>query len=113
MLFGADVPLVTEAGEDLFLSCFIKPSTNAVNMTVQWSKLDAVNSLVHLCDIHEDRNENQKSYRRRTSLFKDELQKGNASLKLSALSVSDEGKYKCFIENKSWFDYVIVQVIIE
>ncbi|KAF5902818.1 butyrophilin subfamily 1 member A1-like isoform X1, partial [Clarias magur] len=114
MLFGADVPLVAEAGEDLVLPCFIEPSTNAVNMTVQWSKLDENDSLVHLYENHEGRNENQtQSYRRRTSLFKEELQKGNASLKLSALRVSDEGKYKCFIEDKSWFNYIIVQVIIE
>ncbi|KAF4070148.1 hypothetical protein AMELA_G00296740 [Ameiurus melas] len=75
-------------------------------MTVEWMRLEDVASLVHLYKDHDDRNEKQaQSYRRRTSLFKQELQKGNASLKLSGLRVSDEGEYKCLIEDKSWTEY--------
>ncbi|KAF4089007.1 hypothetical protein AMELA_G00061630, partial [Ameiurus melas] len=111
---GPDAPLVAVAGEDLVLPCFIKPNTSAVDMTVEWIRLEAVASLVHLYKDHEDRNEKQaQSYRGRTSLFKEELQKGNASLKLSALQVSDEGKYKCLIEDKSWYDDITVHVTVE
>ncbi|XP_053089511.1 butyrophilin subfamily 3 member A3-like [Pangasianodon hypophthalmus] len=111
---GPEAPLVAVAGEDLVLPCFIKPSTSAVDMTVEWFKLDVGFSLVHFYNDHDDRNENQaQPYRRRTSLFKEELQKGNASLKLSALQVSDEGEYKCLIEDKSWSDDITVQVTVE
>ncbi|KAF4089003.1 hypothetical protein AMELA_G00061590 [Ameiurus melas] len=111
---GPDVPLVAVAGEDLVLPCFIKPNTSAVDMTVEWMRLEDVTSLVHLYKDHEDRNEEQaQSYRGRTSLFKEELQKGNASLKLSALRVSDEGKYKCLVEDKSWYDDITVHVTVE
>ncbi|KAI5629495.1 butyrophilin-like protein 3 [Silurus asotus] len=102
-----------KAGEDLILPCFIKSNTSAVDMRVEWFKLNE-DSLVHLYMDHEDRNGNQApSYRKRTPLFKEELQKGNASLKLSALRVSDEGKYKCFIEDKSQSDDITVNVIVE
>ncbi|KAI5611392.1 butyrophilin-like protein 10, partial [Silurus asotus] len=101
-------------GEDLVLPCFIKSNTSVVDMRVEWFKLNVEDSLVHLYKDHEDRNEDQApSYRKRTSLFKEELQKGNASLKLSALRVSDEGKYKCFIADKSQSDDIIVNVIVE
>ncbi|KAI5104622.1 butyrophilin-like protein 3, partial [Silurus meridionalis] len=111
---GSAVPLVAVAGEDLVLPCFIKPNTSAVDMTVEWMKLEKGASLVHLYKDHEDRNENQAQlYRGRTSLFEEELQKGNASLKLSALRVSDAGKYKCLIEYKSWYDDVTVHVTVE
>ncbi|XP_053537911.1 butyrophilin subfamily 1 member A1 isoform X3 [Ictalurus punctatus] len=111
---GPDAPLVAVAGEDLVLPCFIKPNTSAVDMTVEWIRLEDVASLVHLYKDHEDRNEDQaQSYRGRTSLFKEELQKGNASLKLSALRVSDEGKYKCLVEDKSWYDDITVHVTVE
>ncbi|XP_053485429.1 butyrophilin subfamily 1 member A1-like isoform X2 [Ictalurus furcatus] len=113
-LVGSDAPLDAVAGEDLVLPCFIKPQTSAVHMTVEWIRVEDVASVVHLYRDHEDRNEKQaQSYRGRTSLFKEELQKGNASLKLSALRVSDEGKYRCLVEDKSWYDDVTVHVTVE
>ncbi|XP_047675829.1 butyrophilin subfamily 3 member A2-like [Tachysurus fulvidraco] len=111
---GPKAPLVAVPGEDLVLPCFIKPNTSAVGMTVEWFKLDVKDSLVHLYRDHKDRNEGQaQSYTGRTSLYKEELQKGNASLKLSDLRVSDEGEYKCLVEDKSWYDDIIVKVIVE
>ncbi|XP_046707414.1 butyrophilin subfamily 1 member A1-like isoform X2 [Silurus meridionalis] len=111
---GPADPLVVVAGEDLILPCFTKSNTSVVDMRVEWFRLNVEDSLVHLYMDHEDRNENQALlYRERTSLFKEELQKGNASLKLSALRVSDEGKYKCLIEDKSQSDDITVNVIVE
>ncbi|XP_060731476.1 butyrophilin subfamily 1 member A1-like, partial [Tachysurus vachellii] len=111
---GPEASLVAVAGEDLVLPCFIKPSKSAVDMTVEWMRIEEVASLVHLHKNHEDRNEDQvQSYRGRTSLFKEELQKGNASLKLSALQLADEGKYKCLIEDKPWYDDITLHVIVE
>ncbi|KAK2860269.1 hypothetical protein Q7C36_004435 [Tachysurus vachellii] len=116
-VIGPEAPLVAVAGEDLVLPCFIKPNTSAVDMTVEWMRIEEVASLVHLYRDHQDRNEDQvQSYRGRTSLFKEELQKGNASLKLSDLRVSDEGEYKCLVEDKRvlfWYDDIIVKVIVE
>ncbi|XP_047012448.1 butyrophilin subfamily 1 member A1 isoform X2 [Ictalurus punctatus] len=114
MVVGPEAPLIAVAGEDLVLPCFIKSNTSAVDMTVKWNKLYVKDSLVHLYRDHKDSNEDQAhSYRQRTSLFKEELQKGNTSLKLSALRVSDEGAYKCHVEHKSNSDDIIVNVIVE
>ncbi|KAI5104750.1 butyrophilin-like protein 3 [Silurus meridionalis] len=111
---GPAAPLVAVAGEDLVLPCFIKSNTSVVDMRVEWFRLNVEDSLVHLYKDHKDRNGNQApSYRERTSLFKEELQKGNASLKLSALRVSDEGDYKCFIQDESQSDDITVNVIVE
>ncbi|KAF5902798.1 butyrophilin subfamily 1 member A1-like isoform X1, partial [Clarias magur] len=112
-VFGPDAPRDAVAGKDLVLPCFIKPSTSAVDMRVRWVRLDVEDSLVHLYEYHKDRNEDQaESYRGRTSLFIEELQKGNASLKLSALRVSDEGEYQCLIEDKSWSDDISIYVTV-
>ncbi|KAG7330442.1 hypothetical protein KOW79_006664 [Hemibagrus wyckioides] len=111
---GAEATLVAVAGEDLVLPCFIKPNTSAVDMRIQWGKVNVEDSLVYLYRDQKDRNEKQaQSYRGRTTLFKEKLQEGNASLKLSDLRVSDEGTYKCFVEDKSWSDHITVKVIVE
>ncbi|XP_036420871.1 uncharacterized protein LOC118804491 [Colossoma macropomum] len=112
---GPDAPLIVEAGEDLILPCSVQPNISAVDMTVEWLRpdLSETDRLVHLYEDHEDKNEEQvKSYRGRTRLFKEELQKGNTSLKLSAVQPSDQGDYKCFVQDKStsWYDDVTLYV---
>uniref|UniRef100_A0A671T9F2 B30.2/SPRY domain-containing protein n=1 Tax=Sinocyclocheilus anshuiensis TaxID=1608454 RepID=A0A671T9F2_9TELE len=77
---------------------------------------DLRGSLVHLYDDHEDKSTDQSQYRGRTELNHQELQRGNASLKLSSVQISDEGRYiqkMCFIQSKSWFDDTNVDVKVE
>ncbi len=83
-------------------------------MRVEWFRLDLKDSLVHLYEDHENRNTDQiESYRGRTKLNHQELQRGDASLKLLTVQVSDEGRYKCFIQSKSWSDDATVDFIVE
>ncbi|RXN25117.1 butyrophilin subfamily 1 member A1-like isoform X1 [Labeo rohita] len=112
---GPADPVLAVAGEDVILPCSVKPNTSVVDMRVEWFRLDLIDSqLVHLYEDHVDKNTNQiESYRGRTKLNHQELQRGNASLKLSSVRVSDEGLYKCFIQSKSWYDDAIVNVSVE
>ncbi|KAI4891961.1 hypothetical protein NFI96_031867 [Prochilodus magdalenae] len=113
---GPEVPLVAEAGEDLVLPCSIQPQVNAEEMKVEWIRLELaqLNPLVHLYEDFKERNQQQmESYRGRTRLFKEELKKGNTSLKLSAVQPSDEGAYKCFIQLFPWDDDAIIYVEVK
>uniref|UniRef100_A0A8C1KUY6 Uncharacterized protein n=1 Tax=Cyprinus carpio TaxID=7962 RepID=A0A8C1KUY6_CYPCA len=102
------------AGEDVFLPCSVKPYISVVDMRVEWFRPDLKNALVYLYEDHDDRNTNQsQSYRGRTKLNHQELQRGNASLKLSSVQVSDEGRYKCLIQSKSWSVNATVIVRVE
>uniref|UniRef100_A0A8C1YPX8 Ig-like domain-containing protein n=1 Tax=Cyprinus carpio TaxID=7962 RepID=A0A8C1YPX8_CYPCA len=102
------------AGEDVILPCSVKPNISVVDMRVEWFRPDLKNALVYLYEDHDDRNAEQtESYRGRTKLNHQELQRGDASLKLSSVQVSDEGRYKCFIQSKSWYDDATVDVSVE
>ncbi len=110
---GPAGPVLAVAGEDVILPCSVKPSISVVDMRVEWFRLDLKDS-VHLYEDHVDKNTNQiQSYRGRTELIHQELQRGDASLKLSSVRVSDEGRYKCFIQSKSWYDDTTVNVSVE
>ncbi|KAL1279039.1 hypothetical protein QQF64_025712 [Cirrhinus molitorella] len=102
-------------GEDVILPCSVKPNISVVDMRVEWFRPDLKDSqLVHLYKDHEDRNTDQsQSYEGRTKLNHQELQRGNASLKVSSVQVSDEGPYRCFIQSTSWYDDATVDVIVE
>ncbi|KAL0196784.1 hypothetical protein M9458_005324, partial [Cirrhinus mrigala] len=111
---GPADPVFAVAGEDVILPCSVKPIISVVDMRVEWFRPGLKDSLVHLYEDRKDRNTEQiESYRDRTKLIHQELQRGNASLKLSSVQVSDEGLYKCFIQSKSWYDAVPVDVRVE
>uniref|UniRef100_A0A8C1Y9K1 Butyrophilin subfamily 1 member A1-like n=1 Tax=Cyprinus carpio TaxID=7962 RepID=A0A8C1Y9K1_CYPCA len=111
---GPADPVLAVAGEEVILPCSVKPNISVVDMRVEWFRSDLKDTLVHLYDDHEDKNTDQsQSYRGRTKLIHQELQSGDASLKLSSVRVSDEGLYKCFIESKSWSDDATVNVSVE
>uniref|UniRef100_A0A8C1P5K2 Ig-like domain-containing protein n=1 Tax=Cyprinus carpio TaxID=7962 RepID=A0A8C1P5K2_CYPCA len=112
---GPADPVLAVAGEEVILPCSVKPNISVVDMRVEWFRSDLKDTqLVHLYDDHVDKNTDQsQSYRGRTKLNHQELQRGDASLQLSSVRVSDEGLYKCFIESKSWHDDVTVDVRVE
>ncbi|XP_056607656.1 butyrophilin subfamily 1 member A1-like isoform X1 [Triplophysa dalaica] len=113
-VIGPSAPVMTVSGEDVILPCSIKPNISAVNMRVEWIRLDLKGSIVHRYEDHKDINTDQlQSYRGRTQVFKEELEKGNTSLKLSRVQISDEGLYKCFIQSQSWSDDITVDLRVE
>ncbi|XP_065806603.1 butyrophilin subfamily 3 member A2-like [Labrus bergylta] len=91
-------PVVSLVGEDVILPCHLDPVMNAFDMTVEWVRPDP-NPRFVLVWRHGQELETIKhpSFSGRTSVFIDELEKGNISLKLSKVKVSDEGGYKCFL----------------
>ncbi|XP_038842492.1 butyrophilin subfamily 1 member A1-like [Salvelinus namaycush] len=90
--------VVALAGDDVILPCSLKPSVSAEDMVVKWTGLDLKTKNVHLYRDGRDSNKDQSpSYRGRTSLFQEELKNGIVSLKLTRVTLSDAGSYKCFI----------------
>ncbi|XP_064871984.1 butyrophilin subfamily 1 member A1-like, partial [Oncorhynchus nerka] len=90
--------VVALAGDDIILPCSLEPSASAENMAVQWTRLNTKAEKVHLYLDGRDSNGDQfPSYRGRTSMFHEELNNGNVSLKLTRVTLSDTGGYRCFI----------------
>uniref|UniRef100_A0A3Q3KT71 Butyrophilin subfamily 3 member A3-like n=2 Tax=Labrus bergylta TaxID=56723 RepID=A0A3Q3KT71_9LABR len=95
-------PVVSLVGEDIILPCHLDPVMNAFDITVEWARPD-LNPRFVLVWRHGEELKTKKhpSFSGRTSVFIDELEKGNISLKLSKVKVSDEGGYKCFLPTLS------------
>ncbi|XP_035377097.1 butyrophilin-like protein 2 [Electrophorus electricus] len=119
-LEGPAVPVVAAPGSDIVLPCSIKPKApeqshvSAVDMEVKWSRQDLGGILVHHYMNKEDKNNDQdRSYRGRTALFKEKLQYGDTSLLLKNVKVSDGGQYTCRVDSAQWKDHVGVLLKIE
>uniref|UniRef100_A0A3Q1CGM9 Ig-like domain-containing protein n=1 Tax=Amphiprion ocellaris TaxID=80972 RepID=A0A3Q1CGM9_AMPOC len=73
-------------------------------IVIHWFQLTKGDLRVHsYYNDQDDVGYQHQIYRNRTSLFKDKISRGNASLQLTGVKVQDEGRYKCFISTVSVF----------
>uniref|UniRef100_A0A8C7WRT1 Immunoglobulin V-set domain-containing protein n=1 Tax=Oryzias sinensis TaxID=183150 RepID=A0A8C7WRT1_9TELE len=62
-----------------------------------WQRWTPTQAVVHSYYDNEDQMEDQdQGFRGRTSLFQDQITKGNATLQLTGVMVQDEGSYQCY-----------------
>ncbi|XP_059495751.1 butyrophilin subfamily 1 member A1-like isoform X1 [Stegostoma tigrinum] len=111
-VIGPNYPIEAIVGEDAVLECQLMPEIFLSSMVLQWFKV-GLNSPVHVYRNGEDDIFAQhKDYRGRTELFKDELTKGNISLRIKQTTVSDGGKYTCSVEDKNGRETFLVSLEI-
>ncbi|XP_066500907.1 CD276 antigen-like [Hoplias malabaricus] len=83
---------------------------NLTNLIVNWQYGETV---VHSFYLGKDQLDRQgQIYRGRTHLFKEELLKGNASLRLINMQTGDEGVYACYVNNELGFTSEKIAVIL-
>ncbi|XP_034148402.1 butyrophilin subfamily 1 member A1-like isoform X2 [Esox lucius] len=113
-VLGPTEPIVAVAGDDIILPCYLKPNISVEDMTVDWLNLDYMDERVYRYQNGRIIEVDQiPSYTGRTSLFKEELWRGNTSLKLTRVQGSDEAQYKCFIKSQNWYDDMNIIVLVK
>ncbi|NXY91897.1 CD276 protein, partial [Alcedo cyanopectus] len=94
-----DEPVVALFGRDATLHCSFSPEANfSLNdLTLIWHLTDTQRS-VHRFSGGQDQLEDQgRVYANRTALFYDQLPRGNVSLLLRRVEITDEGSFTCFV----------------
>ncbi|TDG97566.1 hypothetical protein EPR50_G00227170 [Perca flavescens] len=79
-------------------SCILPCSFQSVGEAViHWYQMTTKATLAHSYYHNQDQLGLQdQHFRGRTSLFKDQISRGNASLRLTGVEVQDQGRYKCY-----------------
>uniref|UniRef100_A0A3P8QZD9 Ig-like domain-containing protein n=1 Tax=Astatotilapia calliptera TaxID=8154 RepID=A0A3P8QZD9_ASTCA len=108
---GPHQPVVALVDDDVILPCHVEPAEDVTAEILEWTRSDMNPRFVHVWRSGQDLvNTRNPSYRGRASLFINELKRGNISLKLSKVKLSDEGTYECSIplmEKKSFVKLVV------
>ncbi|XP_054482989.1 uncharacterized protein LOC129115721 [Anoplopoma fimbria] len=110
MKFPPD-PVIAMVGEDVVLPCQLEPPADAFSMTMEWGRPDLDPRFVHVWhDGQELLSDKNDAYKGRTSLSISKLKRGDISLKLSTVKISDNGMYKCYIPklSKEYFVELLV-----
>uniref|UniRef100_UPI003AAAC1C5 uncharacterized protein n=1 Tax=Centroberyx gerrardi TaxID=166262 RepID=UPI003AAAC1C5 len=80
--------------DSCILPCSFQPDTEEI---IHWIQLTAGSPPVHSYYSGQDQLGHQAArFRGRTSLFRDQISRGNASLRLSEVNLQDESRYKCY-----------------
>ncbi|XP_014829525.1 PREDICTED: CD276 antigen-like isoform X2 [Poecilia mexicana] len=84
-----------KVGHDVILPCRLMPPFDVNGLTIEWRFQD------HIIHLHRGGSKDDETpdpeFKGRTSLFHDEFEKGNISLKLTEVTKEDEGNYICFV----------------
>uniref|UniRef100_A0A3Q1GQJ9 Immunoglobulin V-set domain-containing protein n=1 Tax=Acanthochromis polyacanthus TaxID=80966 RepID=A0A3Q1GQJ9_9TELE len=93
-LIGASQPIIATLGDDIILPCHLEPAEDLTEMTLEWSRPDLEPRFVYVWRSGlEIEGNNHKTFQGRTTLFTEELQHGNISLRLNRVKLSDKGTY--------------------
>ncbi|XP_047193816.1 uncharacterized protein LOC118103975 [Hippoglossus stenolepis] len=93
-LTTADVEVSCVLAESCILPCSFQPGKDPV---IYWMKVEAGNTRVH--SYYRDRDQfdlQSERFRGRTSLFTEQISRGNASIRLTGLQLQDQGRYECY-----------------
>ncbi|KAF1373272.1 hypothetical protein PFLUV_G00258710, partial [Perca fluviatilis] len=90
----ADIQVSCDFMESCILPCSFPPGDEVV---IHWIQMTTKETLAHSYYYNQDQLGLQdQHFRGRTSLFKDQISRGNASLRLTGVEVQDQGRYKCY-----------------
>jgi len=107
-----DEPVVALFGRDATLRCSFCPEANFSldDLSLIWQLTDT-KRLVHSFSRGQDQLADQgRGYANRTALFYDQLARGNVSLLLRRVEISDEGSFTCFVRVR---DYSSAAVMLQ
>lgn len=107
---GLQGPIVAPLGGVVELSCHLSPPQNAEHMEVRWFR-NRYTQPVHLYKDGKDLHvETISQYMERTQLLKEAIGKGKVTLRISNVSVDDDGPYHCFFKDGDFYEEAITEV---
>nr|XP_042702239.1 butyrophilin subfamily 1 member A1-like isoform X2 [Chrysemys picta bellii] len=112
-VIGPDHPVTAIVGEDIVLPCHLSPRMSAENMEVRWFRSEFT-LFVHLYQHGKDEyGQQMPEYHERTELLKASIMDGNVALRIVNVRPSDEGQYRCFVQDGVFYEEAVLELKVE
>ncbi|XP_047423844.1 uncharacterized protein LOC124995485 [Mugil cephalus] len=111
ILVRGDTDVSCYVEESCILPCSFQKDPEVV---IHWTKLTEGLPRVHSFSKNQDQLEDQdQNFGNRTSLFKDQISRGNASLLLTGVTSEDWGQYQCYTRTTSGIERSIINLKVK
>uniref|UniRef100_A0A672ZCC5 Ig-like domain-containing protein n=1 Tax=Sphaeramia orbicularis TaxID=375764 RepID=A0A672ZCC5_9TELE len=96
-IIGPSHLVVALLGADVVLPCHLEPADDLTSKSLEWGRLDLEPRFVHVRHSGQDLQNQNLGFKGRTSLSTEKLKRGDLSLTLSDVKLSDNGTYRCYM----------------
>nr|XP_015201704.1 PREDICTED: butyrophilin subfamily 2 member A2-like isoform X1 [Lepisosteus oculatus] len=111
-VLGSGVPVVVSPGEDTVLPCYLSPDISAEDLNIRWFRGEYEAPVCLYQSQKYNTDVQNPAYRERANLFLHELHRGNVSLKLKNVSLSDHGLYNCLVESVEHNGDTLIDLVV-
>ncbi|XP_048456680.1 V-set domain-containing T-cell activation inhibitor 1-like isoform X1 [Rhincodon typus] len=102
--------ITVKFGEDLVIRCCHHFVDEPSAITFSWMKMETMGVIYNYTMSHSSLEEQEPSYRDRVKVFDNEIPKGNVSLRLRNVTLSDSGIYRLSVATRSQSTETMVAV---
>ncbi|XP_053761165.1 butyrophilin subfamily 1 member A1-like isoform X4 [Panthera pardus] len=104
VVIGPSDPIVAVLGGNITLPCHVSPAMDVENMELRWFR-SKFSEVVFIYENQQEQKEEQLAqYTGRTSLVKDFLSQGEATVRIHKVQASDNGLYTCLFRKGSFYE---------
>uniref|UniRef100_A0ABI8A8P5 Butyrophilin subfamily 1 member A1 n=1 Tax=Felis catus TaxID=9685 RepID=A0ABI8A8P5_FELCA len=104
VVIGPSDPIVAVLGGNVTLPCHVSPAMDVDNMELRWFRSKFSEAVFIYENQQEQKEEQLAQYTGRTSLVKDFLSQGEATVRIHKVQASDNGLYTCFFRKGSFYE---------